>query len=56
MYFQGVHSYDALATGLAFLVPMAAIAVGSQAAGRRATRYGIRRCWSPRWWWAASAL
>jgi EmrB/QacA subfamily drug resistance transporter len=42
VYFQGVHGYDALTTGLAFLVPMAAIAVGSQTAGRLATRYGIR--------------
>ncbi|MER7110332.1 MFS transporter, partial [Streptomyces sp. NPDC000229] len=42
VYFQGVHGYDALTTGLAFLVPMAAIAVGSQGAGRLATRYGIR--------------
>ncbi|WP_331772219.1 MFS transporter (plasmid) [Embleya sp. NBC_00888] len=42
VYFQGVHGYDALTTGLAFLVPMVAIAVGSQTAGRLATRYGIR--------------
>ncbi|MEU8133099.1 MFS transporter [Streptodolium elevatio] len=42
VYFQGVHGYDALTTGLAFLVPMVAIAIGSQSAGRLATRYGIR--------------
>lgn len=42
VYFQGVHGYDALTTGLAFLVPMAAIAVGSQTAGRLATQHGIR--------------
>ncbi|WP_052849784.1 MFS transporter [Streptomyces avicenniae] len=42
VYFQGVHGYDALTTGLAFLVPMAAIALGSQTAGRLATRHGIR--------------
>ncbi|MEU1420073.1 MFS transporter [Kitasatospora sp. NPDC005751] len=42
VYFQSVHGYDALSTGLAFLVPMAAIAVGSQTAGRLATRFGIR--------------
>lgn len=42
VYFQTVHGYDALSTGLAFLVPMAAIAVGSQTAGRLATRFGIR--------------
>ncbi len=41
-YFQGVHGYGALATGLAFGVPMVAIAVGSQAAGRLATRFGTR--------------
>ncbi|HSA53362.1 MAG TPA: MFS transporter [Yinghuangia sp.] len=42
VYFQGVHGYDALTTGLAFLLPMVAIAIGSQGAGRLATRYGIR--------------
>ncbi|WP_230421285.1 MFS transporter [Actinomadura soli] len=42
VYFQGVHGHDALTTGLAFLVPMAAIAVGSQTAGRLATLHGIR--------------
>ncbi|MEV6444043.1 MFS transporter [Amycolatopsis sp. NPDC051716] len=41
-YFQGVHGYGALATGLAFGVPMVAIAAGSQVAGRLATRYGTR--------------
>ncbi|MES4904828.1 MULTISPECIES: hypothetical protein [unclassified Streptomyces] len=41
-YFQGVHGYHALTAGLACLVPMVAIAVGSQMAGRLATRYGIR--------------
>ena len=41
-YFQGVHGYGALATGLAFGVPMVAIAAGSQAAGRLATRFGTR--------------
>lgn len=41
-YFQGVHGYGALATGLAFGVPMVAIAAGSQLAGRLATRYGTR--------------
>ncbi|MEV5716165.1 MFS transporter [Amycolatopsis mediterranei] len=41
-YFQGVHGYGALATGLAFGVPMVAIAAGSQAAGRLATHYGTR--------------
>ncbi|MBO8186348.1 MFS transporter [Streptomyces spirodelae] len=42
LYFQDVHGYSALATGLAFLVPMAAIAAGSQIAGWFATRHGMR--------------
>jgi MFS family permease len=42
VYFQTVHGYSALATGLAFLVPMAAIAAGSQLAGWFATRHGMR--------------
>ncbi|MBQ0827200.1 MFS transporter [Streptomyces tagetis] len=42
VYFQGVHGYNALETGLAFLVPMVAISVGAQTAGRLATRYGLR--------------
>ena len=41
-YFQGVHGYGALATGLAFGVPMVAIAAGSQVAGRLAGRCGTR--------------
>ncbi|GAA5031661.1 MFS transporter [Actinopolymorpha pittospori] len=41
-YFQLVHGYDALRTGLAFLVPMAAIVAGSQLAGRLATARGTR--------------
>ncbi|WP_164410422.1 MFS transporter [Streptomyces salinarius] len=42
LYFQAVHGYSALRTGLAFLVPMAAIVVGSQLAGRLATARGVR--------------
>lgn len=42
VYFQVVHGYDALRTGLAFLVPMAAIVAGAQAAGRLATTRGTR--------------
>ncbi|MGC9542846.1 MFS transporter [Streptomyces sp. UG1] len=42
VYFQGVHGYSALETGLAFLVPMVAIAIGAQTAGRLATKYGLR--------------
>ncbi|MFD9566056.1 MFS transporter [Streptomyces sp. NPDC059994] len=42
VYFQSVHGYGPMTTGLAFLVPMAAIAAGAQTAGRLATEYGIR--------------
>lgn len=42
VYFQNVHGYGALRTGLAFLIPMIAIAVGAQTGGRLATGYGIR--------------
>ncbi|MER6424935.1 MFS transporter [Streptomyces sp. NPDC001137] len=42
VYFQGVHGYSALETGLAFLVPMVAISVGAQTAGRLATKFGLR--------------
>ncbi|MFI6515475.1 MFS transporter [Spirillospora sp. NPDC050679] len=42
VYFQAVHGYGALRTGLAFLVPMAAIVAGSQLAGRLATVRGTR--------------
>ncbi|MEU3461149.1 MFS transporter [Streptomyces sp. NPDC006733] len=42
VYFQSVQGYGPMTTGLAFLVPMVAIAAGAQTAGRLATRYGIR--------------
>lgn len=42
VYFQNVRGYSALQTGIAFLIPMLAIAAGAQGAGRLATRYGIR--------------
>ncbi|MFI5619663.1 MFS transporter [Streptomyces sp. NPDC051567] len=42
VYFQGVHGYSPLETGIAFLVPMVAIAIGAQTAGGLATKYGIR--------------
>jgi EmrB/QacA subfamily drug resistance transporter len=42
VYFQVVHGYDALHTGLAFLGPMAAIVTGSQLAGRLANARGVR--------------
>ncbi|MCG5216036.1 MFS transporter [Streptosporangium sp. KLBMP 9127] len=42
VYFQLVQGYGALRTGVAFLVPMAAIVAGSQLAGRLATARGVR--------------
>jgi EmrB/QacA subfamily drug resistance transporter len=42
VYFQSVHGYSALGTGMAFLVPMVAIATGAQVGGRLATRFGLR--------------
>jgi len=42
VYFQGVHGYSPFRTGIAFLVPMVAIAIGAQSGGRLATRYGMR--------------
>ena len=43
VYFQTVHGYGALDTGLAFLLPMALGFVGSMAGGALATRFGTRR-------------
>ncbi|ROQ63715.1 EmrB/QacA subfamily drug resistance transporter [Streptomyces sp. 840.1] len=42
LYFQNVLGYDALRTGLAYFVPMAAITAGSLLAGRVTTRLGTR--------------
>ncbi|MCF3118535.1 MFS transporter [Streptomyces arenae] len=42
VYFQNVLGYGALRTGLAYLVPMAAITAGSLLAGRITTRLGTR--------------
>ncbi|MFI2431527.1 MFS transporter [Streptomyces sp. NPDC018693] len=42
VYFQSVHDYSALRTGVAFLVPMVAGLVGSTLGGRLATRFGTR--------------
>ncbi|MFF4779301.1 MFS transporter [Microtetraspora fusca] len=39
---QSVHGYSALQTGLAFLIPSLAIAVGTQSGERLATRIGTR--------------
>ncbi|MET7644199.1 MFS transporter [Streptomyces sp. NPDC005426] len=42
VYFQSVLGYDALHTGLAYLVPMLAITAGSLLAGRISARLGTR--------------
>ena len=42
LYFQGVHGYDALQTGVGFLLPTAVVVAGSALAGRLVTRYGLR--------------
>jgi EmrB/QacA subfamily drug resistance transporter len=43
LYFQDVHGYDALETGLGFLLPTAVVVAGSALAGPLATRFGLRR-------------
>jgi EmrB/QacA subfamily drug resistance transporter len=42
LYFQEVHGYDALETGLAFLLPTAVVVAGSALAGQLVTRCGVR--------------
>ncbi len=42
LYFQLVLGYDALETGVAFLLPTAIVVVGSTFAGRMVTRFGLR--------------
>ena len=42
LYFQEVRGYDALETGVAFLLPTAVVVAGSTFAGRVATRCGLR--------------
>ncbi|WP_433162695.1 MFS transporter [Kribbella sp. CA-247076] len=41
VYFQDIHGYNALQTGLAYLVPTVAIFVGANLGGRLATRFGL---------------
>jgi MFS family permease len=43
LYFQDVRGYDALETGVAFLLPTAVVVAGSSIAGRWVTRFGLRR-------------
>ncbi|MER6957937.1 MFS transporter [Streptomyces sp. NPDC000618] len=43
LYFQTVHGYSPVATGLAFLVPAVVVAVGTQAGERAVSAFGVRR-------------
>ncbi|WP_037068832.1 MFS transporter, partial [Pseudonocardia acaciae] len=43
IYLHDVRGYDALATGLGFLLPTAVVVTGSALAGRVVTRIGVRR-------------
>ncbi|WP_435281192.1 MFS transporter [Streptomyces koelreuteriae] len=43
LYFQTVHGYSAIATGLAFLVPAVVVALGTQAGERAVSAFGTRR-------------
>ncbi|MBB6564808.1 MFS transporter [Kribbella sandramycini] len=43
VYFQDIHGYTALQTGLAYLVPTVAIFLGANLGGRIATRAGLHR-------------
>jgi EmrB/QacA subfamily drug resistance transporter len=43
LYFQTVHGYSALQTGVGFLLPTAVVVAGSAVAGRLATQFGVRR-------------
>jgi MFS family permease len=42
LYFQDVHGYDALQTGLAFLLPTTVVVTGSTLAGQLVTRCGLK--------------
>jgi MFS family permease len=42
LYFQNVHDYDALETGVGFLLPTAVVVAGSALAGQVATRCGLQ--------------
>jgi MFS family permease len=43
IYFQDVRGYDALETGIGFLLPTAVVVTGSGVAGQLVTRFGIQR-------------
>ena len=42
IYFQDVLGYDALKTGIGFLIPTAVVVAGSTVAGRMVTRFGLK--------------
>ena len=42
LYFQDVHGYDALETGVGFLLPTTVVVAGSALGGQLATRFGLR--------------
>ncbi len=42
IYFQDVHGFGPLETGIAFLLPTAVVVAGSVAGGRMATRFGLK--------------
>jgi MFS family permease len=42
IYLQDVHGYDALETGVGFLLPTTVVVAGSAFAGQLATRFGLR--------------
>jgi MFS family permease len=43
IHFQEILGYDALQTGVGFLIPTAVVVAGSTTAGRLVTRFGLRR-------------
>lgn len=43
IYFQEVRGYDALQTGIAFLLPTSVVVVSSALAGHAVTRFGLKR-------------
>jgi EmrB/QacA subfamily drug resistance transporter len=43
LYFQDVRGYDALQTGVGFLLPTTVVVAGSALAGQLATRFGLKR-------------
>jgi MFS family permease len=43
IYFQEVRGYDALETGMAFLLPTGVVVASSALAGQAVTRFGLRR-------------